>query len=194
MLETAPPLPMVIKSQSFLSYWPFVASSHSQFWSNLRLRMMRLLQPLGLKLQCLIVEPLAEKMVSPPLGLMFSKLMPVTRSTGCSCGGLCALKGVLARFCTVEPISFHPRLRSFMISMTFTEPAVLFAARTALAKSSGVKTCRYARSFVAMTPPPVVVRAKPVRLYAVFGTMTDVVTVSWAGSLGVTPTLFEAVA
>src|SRR6266404_6733201 len=156
--------------------------------------MMMLLQPLTLKLQCLIVEPLAEKMVSPLLGLMSTRLMPVTRRTGCSCGGLCARNGVLPRFCTAEPISFHPRFRSFMISITFTAPAVLFAERTALAKSSGVNTCRYVGSFVAITPPPVVVRAKPVRLYAVFGTITDVVTVSWAGSLVVTPTLFEAAA
>src|ERR1700679_1179408 len=109
MLETAPPLPMVMKSQSFLSYWPFVASSHSQFWSNFRLRIMMLLASLGLKLQCRIVEPLAEKMVSPPLGLIFNRLMPVTRRTGCNCGGLCALKGVLAKLCTAEPISFQPR-------------------------------------------------------------------------------------
>ena len=114
---------MVMKSQSFRSYCPLVLSSHSQFSSNFRLRMMMLLQLLTLKLQCLMAEPLAEKMVSPLLGLMSIKLSPTVRSTGCSNGVVFARNGPTA--CTVAPTSFQPRLKSFMISMTLTEPAVL---------------------------------------------------------------------
>src|SRR3954470_16419296 len=131
-----------MKSQSFASYWPLVDSSHSQSWSNLRLRTMILLQDLIFKLQCLMAAPFAEKMVSPLLGLMSHTLTPETSRTGCSLGVVEARNGVEARSCAAEPISFQPRSRSFMISMTFTELAVLLAETIAFARSSAFVTLR----------------------------------------------------
>ena len=88
-----------------------------------------------LNVQCRMVAPLVEKMVRPPfLYLMSILLTPVVIRRGCNCGVAAGLNGVLARFWTAEPISFQPRSRSFMISITLMLP-VLLKASTALASS-----------------------------------------------------------
>ncbi|MNP40669.1 hypothetical protein D3C76_1343230 [compost metagenome] len=107
---------------------------------------------------CLILEPLAEKIVSPLKPSIVSLLTPVCFNTGCVSASLCLAKGEV---CAALGISFHPRFRSFMISTTLT-PEFFFNAN---ARSVALYTFLYVAVFDSlMIPPPAFPWEKPVRL------------------------------
>ncbi|MNI90130.1 hypothetical protein D3C73_1476210 [compost metagenome] len=106
----------------------------------------------------MILEPLAEKIVSPLKPSIVSLLTPVCFNTGCVNASLCLAKG---DFCAALGISFHPKFKSFMISTTLT-PEFFFNAS---ARSVALYTFLYVDVFDSlMMPPPVLPWENPVRL------------------------------